>query len=157
MANVTPISAVDSKVEYSTSGSGGWVDMSGFVGKIELSGYDRDVADNYVFNVDNALITLGKKKHVEVTITGAYNSGSVAGNPLPTATTAFSNKSAFHVRWAPIGLTTGSAGSDQWTSGSTGLSRVIAPVYPTSLDASSADGVLFEIKLAAEDVTKGTM
>lgn len=155
MANVTPISAIDTKVEYSTNSGSSWTDCSGFAGKFEWDGGDRDTGNNKVFSLDYSKISLGKQNLYTGTLTGFYSSGStaLAGDFLSAGSSAFFGRSAFDIRITPLGLTSASTGTATFY---TQTGYVVKNPYPASFDSTSADGVIFEINTAFEQFTKGT-
>lgn len=156
MANVTPISAIDTKVEFSTNSGSTWTDCSGFTGKVEWDGGDRDTGTNKVFSLDYSQVTLGKQNLYNATLTGYYSSGSasLAGDFLASGSAAFANRTNFDLRITPLGQqTSGSTGTPTFT---TSGGYVTAPVWPRSFDSTSADGVMLEIRTAFQQMTKGT-
>jgi hypothetical protein len=156
MAQMTgQMSFKDAKVEYNTSsGSAGWVDISGYANSVKVSGMDRSSKDTETFDGDTPISTYGKRSAGDVTIKAIYTSGSATGNPFQPFGTAYAACTAMYIRVSPQGLlTSGSSGTDLFTFAE---GRVITPPI-VSGDAGSADAVQCEFKVHSPYFTRSSL
>ena len=141
------MSFAKSKVEVSTNGTT-WTDISGAATAVSVSGGDRQTGEAYPFNLDTAVITVGKREPIEVTVKALYTEGSPG--VYETVRAAYEGGTALYVRWSPKGGTTGNF---QFVTDS-GI--VTSAVYPTG-EAGSGDPVMFEFAVKVAKITKSVV
>ena len=111
MATTGAITSADYKIEYSSTGSSGWVDWSSFIQEITPSGGDVDVVEYRAFGDEIPDILSGKTGTEKATLKVIYTEASAEpGDILYTAQTT---KAAVYLRVSPKG---GQVGEQQFTS-----------------------------------------
>jgi len=135
------------KLEISTDGTN-WTDISGFSNSIDIGGGGRQTGEAYTFDGDKAIIAIGKREPVEVTVSIVYTEGVT--DPFETVYTAYESGSTLYVRWSPAG---GTSGDFQYT---TDPGVVASCGYPKG-EAGSGDPVLVEFTVKTASVTKSTV
>lgn len=145
MAQTTDaISMANAKVEVSTDGST-YTDISGFAAQVEVSGGDRQAGDSYTYDGDTAIITIGKREPIDITVNVVYTEGS--SDPFEAVRAQYEAGSDLYVRWSPKG---GSTGDKQYTANG----PVTSFAYPAG-EAGSGDAVLcqFTVHVASISVS----
>jgi len=141
------ISFKSNKIEISTNGTT-WADISGFANSVSVDGGDRQTGEAYTYDGDTAIIAIGKREPVEVTVRVVYTEGT--GDPFETVRAAYEGGTNLYVRWSPKG---GTAGNFQFA---TGAGYVTAFGYPVG-EAGSGDPVLVEFTVMAASITKSAV
>jgi hypothetical protein len=145
------LSFKDAQIKLSTtSGSSAQVDISGYANAWKVSGGDRDSKDTDTFSGDTPVVTIGKRKGLDITVTALYTSGSATGNPYQTIETAYQNGTQVYLTCAPQGLTSGSSGTDLYTAQP---GYVLNAPYVSGV-AGSADAVAFDFKVHVPYITR---
>ena len=144
MTTSTQISSNQSVVQVDNA-SGTLTDISGVATKVTIEP-EREAKETYVFDNENAIVTVGKSK-VKITVEIVYSSATAEGKALLNAWyygTATVSKAS---RTIQIDVPDSSSGSDRYT-GEVKLSK--PPNF--ELDASKADPLI----LKAEFMNDGT-
>ena len=148
MAQTTnAMSFKSNKIEISTNGTA-YTDISGFANSVDVGGGDRQAGEAYTYDGDTAIIAIGKREPVEVTVKVVYTEGT--GDPFETVRAAYEDGSALYLRWSPKG---GSTGAFQFT---TSAGYVTTLGYPVG-EAGSGDPVLIEFTLKCASITKSVV
>ena len=126
-----------------------WVDVSDNMTVVEPPTQTRLHGEAYVFGEDVAVIDVGKREPVEVTVRGIWAEGTA--DPFYTVYTEFTTACGdmVAVRWSPAGCTT--AHDAFYTS--TTESEVISLTFPGG-DAGSADILTYQFIVKTPDITR---
>ncbi len=134
------------KVEISTNGTN-WQNISGYANSIEVSGGERQSGEVFTFDGDTAIITVGKREPLEVTVRVVYDEST--SGPFETVRNAYENGTSLHVRWAPRGGTTGHF---LFTADPGPVTSI---KYPSG--EVSGDPIMVEFTVKTPKITKGTV
>lgn len=128
-----------------------WVDVSDNLSVVEPPEQTRSSASTFVFGEDTAVIAVGRREPVTVTVRGVFAEGTA--DPFYTVLTEFITACGdmVAVRWSPAGCATT---HDAFYT-STTLSEVTRLGYPGG-DANSADVILWEFDVFSPDITRAT-
>ena len=150
----TQLNAINAQVKMDTSATP-TTDVSGFSNSVKVSGGNLAVGKNYVMNQKAPILTVGHPDSYEITYTALYNSGSVSGNQFQNLLLwwAAGSGSPCFISWAPNGLSTGSSGSDLFTSGSAYVSG--PPLV--SVDTEDEKQIMIETTLVTATITRTTL
>lgn len=140
-------SAKDCAIEIGTNGTA-WTDVSGYANKIDVSKGDREVGENFTFDGDTPILTVGKRKALEVKTQIFYTEGATEGFALVQA--AYENGTLLYERYTPKGKTTG---NKQY---SFAAGYVTNPPY-VSADVGDAKAMTFEYTLIVPSATTTTV
>lgn len=150
-ATTSKASFVDCKVEYASGSAGGtWVDISGIANKVEVTGGEVEVGNDYTFTNRYPLLTAGGRAPITVKVDGLWESVQASGSYAGLRTLADTDPPVARVRYSPIGnLTSGSTGTALYTGD---------PGYLTALDwpggdAKSGDPVVIGVTFITPKLT----
>lgn len=147
MALPEGVSACNMCVEIMTGTT--WVDTEDNMSVVEPPTQTRERGEAYVFGEDVAVIGVGKRAPVEVTVRGVWVAGTA--DPFYSVYTEFTTACGdlVAVRWGPDGCTTD---KDVFYT-STTKSEVISLTFPGG-DASSGDVIMYEFIVLTPEVTR---
>lgn len=137
------VSLRDCVVEVSTNGTT-WTVISGATASVEVSGGDRQTGEVYTFAGDTALLTVGKREPIEVTVKIVYSEGTSEAFEIVRA--AYEAGTALFVRWSPRG---GLSGQARYTSTE---GRVTSFGYPAG--EVGAGPILTEFTVRVTSITR---
>lgn len=147
MAQITgAVSARNAVVEISTDGST-WTDVSGAANKVDPGTTGRDFGETNTFDGDSPIVTSGKKKSVELSVSIVYTEGG--SDAFEIFRSAYENQTDIYLRYSPKGSTTG---YNLYTSS---VGKVFDFMYP-AIDAGSAAAIMVDLKFRASSITKST-
>jgi hypothetical protein len=126
-----------------------FTDYSDNLNVVEPPTQTRMTAEAYVYGEDTALIGVGKREPIEVTVRGVWAEGTA--DPFNEVLTEFITACGDRVavRWSPGGCTTD---NDSFRT-STTASEVISLTYPAG-DAASADIITWEMVIRTPEITR---
>lgn len=135
-------------VEYSTDGTT-WTNFSGWATDVQISGGTRATGEEYTFDGENPIVTIGKSAPMELTVKSIYTEGG--SDIFSIVKTAYETPSNLYIRWAPKGNTTGNFRY------ATGAGNVLEPPYPTG-QAQDGKPITFQFKIKfTGGITKSTV
>lgn len=132
----------DVKLELSTDGVS-YTDYSGETNSVALANGDRMTGAAYTFDGDEAILGVGKKQPINVTVRAIYT--NLDASAARILRTSYENKSDLYVRWS---TPDGGAGDRQYTT----HGKVTTAPYPSG-EAGSADPVTVEGTVYAAGIT----
>lgn len=145
MAQAAGISFVNNYLEYSTTGSAGWTDISGYSNSVQISGGERAVAELNTFGTKTPIVVGGNRAALTIKVKAVYTEGVSDLQEIIRA--AYENHSNLFLRWAPSGSATGKY---LYTSGS---GTVTSHPYPGG-EAGAADVLMTELTLVTPTITR---
>jgi len=101
----TVVTFRNASCEISMDGGLTYLDMSNYDSKLELSGGHRQLAESFVFGQDYALVSEGKRGHLDIKLTQMYT--EEAGGPAELIRIAYENGANVAIRWTAKGKVTG--------------------------------------------------
>lgn len=141
----TVVTFRNASIEVSTDGGLTFLDMSNYDSKLEMSGGNRQLAESFVFGQDYALVSEGKRAHIDLKLSQLYTED--AGGPEENIRIAYENGASVVIRWTAKGKVTGNY---LFTSDPGFLQE---PPYPHG-EAGSAKEVLLVTTFYVPRVTK---
>lgn len=139
------ISTVDATLEISSDGNT-WVDLSGMATEVQVPEQTRMSGTAYVFGLDVAKVTAGKREPVEITVNGLYSEENA--ELFETIRPWFQSGARVYFRYSPKGV--GATGRAVYTASNDGTTpgavMVTALKYP-DIVAGSADPAPASFKL----------
>ena len=147
MALPDGMSSCDMCVEIMTGTA--WTDVSDNMSVVEPPEQTRMHGQGYVFGEDVAMVTVGKREPVEVTVRGIWAEGTA--DPFYDVYAAFTADCGdlIAVRWSPGGCTTA---NDAFNTNTT-KSEVISLMFPAG-DAESADPIYYQFVVKSNAITR---
>lgn len=128
-----------------------FVDYSDWLSVVDPPTQTRDAGEAYVYGEDTAVIGIGRRGPVDVTIRGVWTDVGTTADPFYVTMTEFITACGdmVAVRWSPGGCAT----THRSFRTSTTKSEVISLTYPGG-DAGSADVIMWEAVIRSPDITE---
>ena len=128
-----------------------WVSVSDNMSVVTPPTQTRPTGEAYVFGEDVAVIGVGKRQPVDVTVRGIWAEGTA--DPFYSVYAEFTTPCGdlVAIRWGPGGCTT----TNDVFYTSTTKSEVISLTFPGG-DSSSADIIMYEFVVRTPDITRAT-